>query len=286
MTSTARSRRSVGAKARRGAAVTLASAGLAAVAACGTGTGAGDAVGGDAGGRTGSAGTETPTIQTVLLAAAVRAAGEHTADTSVDCRKVKCVALTFDDGPGEYTDEVLSHLAAYRARATFFVVGQNVAANPGVVRRTAKAGHEIGNHSWSHRNLTTLSAAGLRADLNRTSQAIKAATGTAPKVMRPPYGAFNDTVRRNSPLPVVLWSVDTEDWRYRDSARVVRKAKSVGPGGVILFHDIHPTTVKAIPQVLEALSARGYRFVTVSQLFGGKPPKVVYSGGPAAAAAL
>ncbi|GIH81362.1 polysaccharide deacetylase family protein [Planobispora longispora] len=280
--STAGSRRSVGSKTKRAAAVTLAAAGLVTVAACGAGRG-------DTGGvTTGSAGTgsETPTVQTVLLAAAVHAAGEHTSGKSVNCRKVKCVALTFDDGPGEHTDELLNHLAKYNARATFYVVGQNVAASPDIVRRTAEAGHEIGSHSWSHRDLTTLSAADLRADLDRTEKAIEDATGVAPKTMRPPYGAFNETVRKTSPLPVVLWSVDTEDWRYRDSARVVRKAKSVSPGGIVLFHDIHPTTVNAIPQVLESLSKRGYHFVTVSQLFGGKPPKVVYSGAPEAATAL
>ncbi|GIH95160.1 hypothetical protein Psi01_57900 [Planobispora siamensis] len=212
----------------------------------------------------------------------MRAAGQ-----SAGCRRAKCIALTFDDGPGRYTGTLLRHLAAHRAHATFFVVGQNVAANPGPVRQAVKAGHEIGNHSWSHRNLTTLSGAEIRSELARTDRAVKAAAGVTPKIVRPPYGAFNGTVRSQTTRPVVLWSVDTEDWRYRDSAAVARKAvKSASPGGVILFHDIHPTTVKAIPKVLESLSARGYRFVTVSELYGGKPPKLVYGGSPRAAVAL
>ncbi|GAA2874372.1 polysaccharide deacetylase family protein [Nonomuraea rubra] len=201
-------------------------------------------------------------------------------ETGVNCRRVKCVALTFDDGPGRYTDALLRSLAAYRARATFFVVGQNVAAYPGIVRRTHAAGHEIGSHTWSHPDLTKMPAASVRAQFARTDRAIKAAIGIRPKLVRPPYGAFNATVRLQARRPVIMWSVDTLDWRYRDSAKVARKAiRSVRPGSVILFHDIHPSTVRAIPKVLKSLSKRGYRFVTVSQLFGGKPPRVVYSRG-------
>ncbi|MFI6182572.1 polysaccharide deacetylase family protein [Nonomuraea sp. NPDC051191] len=206
----------------------------------------------------------------------------------VDCRKVKCVALTFDDGPGPYTGTLLRHLAKYQARATFFVVGRNVAAYPDVVRRTVGAGHELGNHTWSHPDLTRLTPAAIRSQLARTDRAVESATGVVPGLVRPPYGAMDRDVRRQARRPLVLWSVDTLDWAHRDSARVARVAlKRVRPGSVILFHDIHPTTVKALPRVLKGLSARGYRFVTVGELFGGRPPKVVYdaparrlSGGP------
>ncbi|MEV0823024.1 polysaccharide deacetylase family protein [Nonomuraea rubra] len=220
------------------------------------------------------------TGDTVLSVSTASSSVSTASETGVNCRRVKCVALTFDDGPGRYTDALLRSLAAYRARATFFVVGQNVAAYPGIVRRTYAAGHEIGSHTWSHPDLTKLSAASVRAQLARTDRAIKAAIGVRPKLVRPPYGAFNATVRLQARRPVVMWSVDTLDWRYRDSAKVARKAiRSVRPGSVILFHDIHPSTVRAIPQVLKSLSKRGYRFVTVSQLFGGRPPRVVYSRG-------
>ncbi|MER7368558.1 polysaccharide deacetylase family protein [Nonomuraea wenchangensis] len=196
----------------------------------------------------------------------------------VDCRRVKCVALTFDDGPGPYTDTLLRHLAAHQAPATFFVVGQNVAAYPSVLRRTAAAGHEIGNHTWSHQDLTKLSAAAVRTELARTDEAVKAAVGFVPALVRPPYGAFDNTLRVRIKRPLVLWSVDTLDWLHRDSARVARVAiRSARPGGIILFHDIHPTTVKAVPRVLKALSRKGYTFVTVSQLFDGHPPRLVYN---------
>ncbi|MEV4017456.1 polysaccharide deacetylase family protein [Nonomuraea angiospora] len=199
----------------------------------------------------------------------------------VDCRHVKCVALTFDDGPGPYTDTLLAYLAAYHASATFFVVGSNVVRYPRVLRRTVAAGHEIGNHTWSHPDLTRLSPARVRSQLGRTDQAIRAVTGVVPRLVRPPYGALNATVRRQTGRPMVLWSVDTLDWRFRSSATVARRAlRSVRPGSVILFHDIHPTTVRAIPRVLRKLAARGYRFVTVSQLFGGHPPRLVFNAAP------
>ncbi|PZG08063.1 hydrolase [Nonomuraea aridisoli] len=195
----------------------------------------------------------------------------------VDCHKVKCVALTFDDGPGPYTDALLHHLEVHRARATFFVVGRNVAANPAPVRKAYAAGHEIGSHTWSHPDLTKLTATRVRLELSRTDEAIKAAIGVAPKLVRPPYGAVNGTVRLQTTRPMVLWNVDTLDWRLRDSAKVVRKTlASVHPGSVILFHDIHPTTVRAMPRILKSLSKRGYHFVTVTRLFDGKPPGTVY----------
>ncbi|MGW4798187.1 polysaccharide deacetylase family protein [Nonomuraea sp. NPDC004297] len=121
----------------------------------------------------------------------------------IDCRRVKCVALTFDDGPGVYTDELLRHLAAYRARATFFVIGQNVAAHPEVLRRTYEAGHEIGGHTWSHPDLTKLTAAAVRAQFARTDQAVKAAIGVTPKLIRPPYGALSASAKLR-PLLVVV----------------------------------------------------------------------------------
>ncbi|MEV1173364.1 polysaccharide deacetylase family protein [Nonomuraea sp. NPDC049784] len=199
----------------------------------------------------------------------------------VDCRHVKCVALTFDDGPGRYTDTLLRHLAKYHAHATFFVVGSNVVVYPRVLRRTVAAGHEIGNHTWSHPVLTRLSAAGVRSQLVRTDREVKAAGGVVPQLVRPPYGAFNKAVRRQIARPLVLWNVDTLDWRYRNSATVARRAlRAVRPGSIILFHDIHRTTVGAIPHVLKSLAKRGYRFVTVSELFGGHVPHVAFGAAP------
>ncbi|MEI5521991.1 polysaccharide deacetylase family protein [Streptomyces brasiliscabiei] len=194
----------------------------------------------------------------------------HTAsgDDDTDCAKVKCVALTFDDGPAvPETGTLLTHLARYKARATFFTVGQNVAAHPDLVRAAARAGNEIGNHSWNHPDLTRLTAEQVAHQLNRTSAAIKAATGTAPTLFRPPYGAVNARVKAATTLSPVLWDVDTEDWKYRDAAKVARTViDTTRRNDVVLMHDIHPTSVAAVPEILRTLTARGYHFVTVSHL--------------------
>jgi peptidoglycan/xylan/chitin deacetylase (PgdA/CDA1 family) len=194
----------------------------------------------------------------------------HTAsgDDDTDCEKVTCVALTFDDGPAApETATLLTYLAQYSARATFFTVGQNVVAHPDLVRAEARAGHEVGNHSWNHPDLTKLSSEQVTYQLNRTSDAIKAATGEAPTLFRPPYGAINSAVRGATSLSPVLWTLDTEDWKYPDAAKVAQSViGKVQRNDVVLMHDIHSTSVAAVPQILRTLAARGYHFVTVSHL--------------------
>ncbi|MDX2543555.1 polysaccharide deacetylase family protein [Streptomyces sp. WI04-05B] len=206
----------------------------------------------------GAAATPTPVVPT------------HTAsgDDDTDCGKVVCVALTFDDGPAApETATLLTYLAQYRARATFFTVGQNVAAHPDLVRAESRAGHEVGNHSWSHPDLTKLTSGQVAHQLNRTSAAIKAATGKEPVLFRPPYGAVNSTVRGATTLSPVLWTLDTEDWKYPDAAKVAQSViGKVKRNDVVLMHDIHPTSVAAVPQILRTLTADGYHFVTVSHL--------------------
>lgn len=198
------------------------------------------------------------------------AAPTHTVsgDDDTDCKLVRCVALTFDDGPAApYTATLLTYLTQYKARATFFTVGQNVLAHPDLVRAEARAGNEVGNHSFSHPDLTQLSSEQVAYQLNRTSAAIKAATGKAPTLFRPPYGAINSTVRGATSLSPVLWTLDTEDWRYPDASKVARSVISkVKRNDVVLMHDIHPTSVAAVPEILRTLSAQGYHFVTVSHL--------------------
>ncbi|KOU74843.1 hypothetical protein ADK57_06880 [Streptomyces sp. MMG1533] len=176
--------------------------------------------------------------------------------------------MTFDDGPAApETATLLTYLAQYNARATFFTVGQNVAAHPDLVRAEARAGHEVGNHSWSHPDLTKLTSEQVAYQLNRTSAAIKAATGKVPTLFRPPYGAVNSTVRGATKLSPVLWTLDTEDWKYPDAAKVAQSViGKVKRNDVVLMHDIHPTSVAAVPQILRTLTADGYHFVTVSHL--------------------
>jgi peptidoglycan-N-acetylglucosamine deacetylase len=193
----------------------------------------------------------------------------------VDCAVVKSIALTFDDGPGPHAERLLDELAARRARATFFDVGQNAAARPELVRRQREEGHEIGNHSWSHPDLTRLAPDEVRAELDRTGEAIRDATGAeAPTLLRPPYGTHDAAVRdvaRRMGMPLILWSVDTEDWKDdRDAAHVTNAVLSgARPGAIVLMHDIHATTPDALPAILDGLAADGYTFVTVSELYAG-----------------
>ena len=183
----------------------------------------------------------------------------------------KVIALTFDDGPSKkLTPQLLDTLKRYGAHCTFFVVGQNAAEHPEILQRAVAEGHEIADHSWSHPSLSKLSVSGINSQLDRTDAAIEKAIGHKPVLVRPPYGATNSTVRRilaERGQTDILWSVDPLDWKYRNADRVERElVKGAAPGAILLSHDIHPTTVAAIPAVLARLTEQGYRFVTVSEL--------------------
>ncbi|WP_200842027.1 polysaccharide deacetylase family protein [Actinomadura sp. K4S16] len=189
----------------------------------------------------------------------------------IDCDRVKCVALTFDDGPGPYTARLLDTLKKNGVRATFFMLGENVGAHRDVVRRMALEGQEVANHTWSHPDLTTLSPAEVRSQIQRTQKVVKDASGVLPTLVRPPYGSVNKRVERAVGMPLILWSVDTLDWRYRDVARDTRVGvKEPKSGGIVLFHDIHKPSVDSIPKVVEGLRKRGFTFVTVSELLAGR----------------
>lgn len=191
-----------------------------------------------------------------------------------DCRRDRCVALTFDDGPGPYTAELVAKLRRARAPATFFMVGEHVDAFPGLAQRVARGGFEIGNHSYTHADLTRLSAGDAERELTRTSMAIQRATGKSVTLMRPPYGARNhavDVAVRQAGLTEVLWDVDTLDWQHRNSAYVTKRAlRKTRRGSIVLMHDIHPTTVKAVPGLVRQLRERGYTLVTVSELLASR----------------
>lgn len=202
--------------------------------------------------------------------------------SSVDCTVTKCIALTFDDGPGPYTQRLLDTLNQYNAKATFFVVGANVSRYADTLKREAENGHEIGNHTWNHRALTKLSDTAISQELESTADAVANVLGYAPQLVRPPYGATNSTVNQLTHTPVILWDVDTQDWKSLNSQAVIKQATEAAvPGAIVLMHDIHSTTVDAVPEILKRLSSQGYHFVTVSQLLASQSPAagVVYSHG-------
>ncbi len=189
------------------------------------------------------------------------------------------IAMTFDDGPSAtLTPKLLDLLAAHHIKATFFVIGENVAEHPEIVARAAREGHEIGNHSWSHPNFGKMPDQGVRSQLQRTDDAIKNATGTRPTLMRPPYGSITPRekhwIHDEFGYRVILWDVDPNDWK-RPGPAVVRNRilKETQPGSIVLSHDIHPGTIEAMPSTLDALEAKGFKFVTVSELIRMATPK-------------
>ncbi|WP_395745923.1 polysaccharide deacetylase family protein [Prosthecobacter sp.] len=206
---------------------------------------------------------------------------------------VPLIAITFDDGPDPVlTPRLLDLLKQRGIHATFFLVGKNAAAFPDVVRRIVDEGHEVGNHSWSHPLFTQLSKDSVESQLRRTHDAIVKACGVAPLLYRPPYGAVGVSQRarieQTFGYPAILWDVDPQDWQHPRSAQKVydRIHSQTRAGSIILCHDIHETTIAAMPATLDDLTARGYRFATVTQLIAySTPPEVVGPPAPSAAPA-
>ena len=191
-------------------------------------------------------------------------------DEDVDCGVVSCIALTFDDGPSQYTSQLLDVLGAANVHATFFVVGREIAAHTDEIAREAAQGNEIGNHTWSHADLTKLSAEAASAELTRTADAVQAITGVRPTLVRPPYGAYDQAVDQLVGGPEILWNVDPRDWEDPDTAAVTQRViDAAKPGAIVIMHDVRGTTVAAIPAILEGLLAKGLHPVTVSRLLTG-----------------
>jgi peptidoglycan-N-acetylglucosamine deacetylase len=187
--------------------------------------------------------------------------------------------MTFDDGPSpETTPRLLDILKQRNIKATFFMIGQNAEHNPAIVQRILAEGHEIGNHSWTHPQLSKLSDERVTEEINQTQAAIKNACGYTPVLLRPPYGAITarqkQWIEQQFGLSVIIWSVDPFDWK-RPGASVIEQRILAGarPGAIILSHDIHKQTVDAMPATLDALAAKGFKFVTVSQLIAMNKPK-------------
>lgn len=180
----------------------------------------------------------------------------------------KCVALTFDDGPHkECTQALLDGLKERNARVTFFLMGQNIEGNEELVKRMKEDGHLIGNHSYSHIQLTKAGADVVCQAVDKTSKIIKAITGESPQYMRPPYGDWNEELECRVGMTTVLWSVDSLDWKLKNKNKIVKRVlKDTEDGDIILMHDIFPTSVDAALEIIDTLTKRGYTFVTVDEL--------------------
>jgi peptidoglycan/xylan/chitin deacetylase (PgdA/CDA1 family) len=235
---------------------------------------------------------ETPSAMAMQTPQELPKQGEH--NTYVTSVRVDepVIAMTFDDGPSPVlTPRLLDILKQRNIKATFFVLGQLVQEHPEIIQRAVAEGHEIANHSWDHKALNKLGEGGLQHELADTSAAISKATGKPVTLMRPPYGAtnprLNRAIEKEYGMKVILWSVDPLDWRDRKPSVVEQRiVAGTKPGAIILSHDIHSTTIEAMPATLDALLAKGYKFVTVSELLAleSKNPAPTPSASPAPAA--
>jgi len=209
-----------------------------------------------------------PMAATVSPAPITRHVEAASTTVPLDCAKVACLALTFDDGPNPIvTPQVLDILARHHVQATFFLIGLHVPGNEALVRRMHAEGHEIGNHSWSHRDLTTLSPQEVELEISTTQQAIAAAGVPLPTLFRAPYGAVNAMVRSHVPLTILAWNVDPEDWNKKKAQKIIDEVLATArPGAIIDMHDIRQPTADALDPILTSLE-QNYHLVTVSQLF-------------------
>jgi peptidoglycan/xylan/chitin deacetylase (PgdA/CDA1 family) len=188
------------------------------------------------------------------------------------------IALTFDDGPNAtLTPKLLDLLAARHLKATFFVVGQNAADHPDILKRAVREGHEIANHSWSHPNLGKMSDDAVRRELQKTDDAIAVAIGKRPTLLRPPYGSITahqkKWIHEEFGYRIILWDVDPLDWkRPGPSVVTARILKETHAGSIVLAHDIHPPTIEAMPRTFDQLMEKGFKSVTVTELLAMATP--------------
>lgn len=186
----------------------------------------------------------------------------------------KLVALTFDDGPAASTGRLLDILKAKRVKATFFMLGIQAEKSPALVARVAEEGHVIGNHSYSHKNLKKMTAEEATADLDKCSDILFGITGKRPTLMRPPGGNYDDMVvgcAKSRELRIINWSVDTRDWESKNRDAILATAFQEGAygvqdGAIVLMHDVHPTTIDAVEEMIDRLQEQGYTLVTVPEL--------------------
>ncbi len=201
--------------------------------------------------------------------------GQELAKRKVDPTK-PMVALTFDDGPHpKYTDRILNALEKHDSRATFFVVGNNIAKNKNIIKKMSEQGNQIGNHSYDHKELTKLNSTAIKSQMQKTNTAIKNVINYAPSIMRPTYGSVNSVVRKSTGMPMIMWSIDTMDWKSRNTKKIVNEVTSkVKDGDIVLMHDIYQTTAEAAEILIEQLTKKGYQLVTIDELFEARDIKL------------
>lgn len=179
----------------------------------------------------------------------------------------KIVAFTFDDGPSEYTMEIVNTLVLNNSKATFFELGNRMKYNQEIVKNVLNNGMEIGSHTYAHKNLNKLTIEEIDEEINSTNIIFNEITGENIKLLRPPYGNANELVKSRVNTPIITWNIDTNDWLYKDSEHVYNHIiENIESGDIILMHDVYSETVEAVKKVVPYLIEKGYKITTVSEL--------------------
>lgn len=201
---------------------------------------------------------------------------ENEDGSKVDKNK-KIIALTFDDGPGTYTSNLVDILKDNKTSATFFMLGKNINIYKDTVLKVHESGMEIGYHSYNHKNFKRQKLEVIKEEFDKSNEALKSITGDTFHLVRPPYGEINDKIKNELDAAFILWDIDTMDWKYRNSDYLVNYVlDNAEAGDIILFHDIHKTSVDAIEKLLPELYVNGYQVVTVSKLAEVTDTKLEY----------
>lgn len=180
----------------------------------------------------------------------------------------KMIALTFDDGPNYNTSKVIDVLNKYDIKATFFVLGSRAINNKDILKKMADSGMEIGNHTYNHLLLTKYDENKIRSEIEDTSEVIYSATKKRTKLLRPSYGSVNNKIKKVANMPIIIWDIDTLDWKYHNSKRITsRVVNKVRDGDIILMHDIYSASLNALSNIIPILQDNGYEFVTIDELF-------------------
>lgn len=180
----------------------------------------------------------------------------------------RMIALTFDDGPNYNTSKIIDVLNKYDIKATFFVLGSRAINNKDILKKMADSGMEIGNHTYNHLLLTKYDENKIRSEIEDTSEVIYSATKKKPKLLRPSYGSVNNKIKKVANMPIIIWDIDTLDWKYHNSKRITsRVVNKVRDGDIILMHDIYSASLNALSNIIPILQDNGYEFVTIDELF-------------------
>ena len=178
------------------------------------------------------------------------------------------VALTFDDGPYDrVTNRIVRVLAKNDSRATFFVVGNRVERYADTMKNAFQKGNQIATHTFDHGDLSKMKKKQIRRELKRSFRVMKKINGENPTMLRPPYGNVNDKMRQTIQIPMIYWSVDTEDWASRNRDKVLSRSKNIKDGDIVLMHDLYPSTAAAVEKLVPKLRKKGFQLVTVEELF-------------------